>query len=391
MEIPDGWKVPSIGNVSEYVTSGSRGWAKYYSEQGCRFIRITNLRRDNIIPDYANLKFVELPNGSSEGQRTRLEEGDILISITADLGVIGFVDQPPTISSYINQHISLVRLDHRKVFPRFVAYFLASKKQENAIKRMNDAGAKAGLSLTTIRQIKLLTPPLPEQQKIATILSTWDAAIANQQKLIAACEAQKKALMQQLLTAKKRLKGFDGEWEEVKVSKCATIAKGKALSSKNLQEGNYPVIAGGKTSPYTHSEYTHENIITVSASGAYAGYVAKHPYKLWASDCSVIKNNSDSELEFIFQYLSLHQNKIYSLQSGGAQPHIYPKDLAALTINLPPLSEQTAIAAILSEADREIELEQQKLAILRQEKAALMQQLLTGKRRVKLNNKEIAA
>ncbi|MGU5767905.1 restriction endonuclease subunit S, partial [Aeromonas allosaccharophila] len=139
---------------------------------------------------------------------------------------------------------------------------------------------------------------------------------------------------------------------------------------------------------YNHRDYTHENVITVSASGAYAGYVAYHPYKLWASDCSVVMGKSNSNIGFIYQLMSHTQSKIYSLQSGGAQPHVYPKDLEVLRVSIPPIDEQQKIAAVLSTADQEISALQQKLDALKQEKKALMQQLLTGKRRVKV---EVAA
>lgn len=188
--------------------------------------------------------------------------------------------------------------------------------------------------------------------------------------------------MQQLLTDKKRLPGFTGEWKNVLLKNIALIKKGQALSSKDLIHGDYPVIAGGKTSPYTHKHFTHENVITVSASGAYAGYVSFHSYKIWASDCSVITSQSGNNISFIYFWLSSLQNKIFSLQSGGAQPHIYPRDLELLHVHCPPLPEQKAIAAVLTTADEEITTLESDLSRLRQEKKALMQQLLTGKRRV---------
>lgn len=108
--VPDGWQDVRLGDLTELVTSGSRGWAEYYNDVGDRFIRITNLRRDNIALDLTNLRHVKLPLSSSEGQRTQLKQGDILISITADLGLIGYIEEKPEIPSYINQHIALVRL-----------------------------------------------------------------------------------------------------------------------------------------------------------------------------------------------------------------------------------------------------------------------------------------
>lgn len=202
--------------------------------------------------------------------------------------------------------------------------------------------------------------------------------------------------MQQLLTGKKRLlnpetgKVFEGDWENTHLSNIASIKKGKALSAKNLVAGSYPVIAGGKSSPYSHVDFTHENVITVSASGAYAGYVSYHPYKIWASDCSVVTAKPANYLGFIFQWLQLNQIRIYSMQSGGAQPHIYPKDLEVMKLRVPKIKEQQKIASVLTAADKEIELLEAKLAHLKEEKKALMQQLLTGKRRVKVDTTEAA-
>ena len=188
--------------------------------------------------------------------------------------------------------------------------------------------------------------------------------------------------MQQVLTGKKRLPGFEGEWEDAHLKDIASISKGKALSSKDLEDGSFPVVAGGKTSPYTHKSYTHDHAITVSASGAYAGYVAYHEYKFWASDCSVVTAQKNSDTEFLFHVLTWNQKRIYSLQSGGAQPHVYPKDLYTLRVQVPTKPEQQAIADVITAAGREMDQLRLRLDLLQKEKKALMQQLLTGKRRV---------
>lgn len=287
------------------------------------------------------------------------------------------------------------RIDEQKADKVFIEQQLKS-----SIVRMYFRNCAAGSSGTMVKINKgilektpIATPPIPEQKKIAQILSTWDKAITATEQLLANSLQQKKSLMQQLLTGKKRLLDkngvrFSGEWKNGHLSDLGKISKGKALSSKDLVDGDYPVIAGGKSSPYNHRDFTHENVITVSASGAYAGYVSYHPYKLWASDCSVVIAKANSNTCFIYQLMSHMQSKIYSLQSGGAQPHVYPKDLEVLRVSIPPREEQQKIADVLSTADQEISTLQQKLDALKQEKRALMQQLLTGKRRVTLAGSE---
>ncbi|EEW9260655.1 TPA: restriction endonuclease subunit S [Escherichia coli] len=250
--------------------------------------------------------------------------------------------------------------------------------------------AQKNINLQVLKPLLILTPPYAEQKKIAQILLAWDKAISVTEKLLANSQQQKKALMQQLLTGKKRLldengERFSGEWRNSTLSMFCNIAKGKALSASDLEVGDFPVIAGGKSSPYSHSDYTHENVVTVSASGAYAGYISYHNYKIWASDCSVVSAKADNLIDYFYQLLLSLQDKIYSLQSGGAQPHIYPKDLNSIPLWVPCVKEQQKIATVLFAADAEISMLEKKLACLKDEKKALMQQLLTGKRRVKVD------
>ena len=241
------------------------------------------------------------------------------------------------------------------------------------------------LTAPQIANTPIPVPPIAEQRKIAEILGVWDEAIEKQSRLIEKLELRKRALMQRLLTGRTRLPGFTTPWQKVKLGEMAQIKKGKSLTSNNVKSGLYPVIAGGKDSPYSHNDYTDENVITVSASGAYAGYVSYHPQKIWASDCSVVKEvNTKSSILFLYNLLLYRQVYIYSLQIGGAQPHVFPKDIERVKLLCPPLSEQKAIAEVLTTADDEIATHRKKLDALRLQKRGLMQQLLTGKTRVKI-------
>lgn len=232
---------------------------------------------------------------------------------------------------------------------------------------------------------KICLPPMAEQKKIAEILEIWDEAIEKQNLLIEKLELRKRGLMQRLLTGKIRLHGFTEPWQKVKLGEIAQIKKGKSLTYQYVKCGIYPVIAGGKDSPYSHNEYTDENVVTISASGAYAGYISYYPHKIWASDCSVVKEmHTKSNIIFLYNLLLYNQLYIYSLQVGGAQPHVFPKDIERIKLLCPSLSEQKAIAEVLSTADKEIAIHSKTLDALRLQKRGLMQQLLTGKTRVKI-------
>lgn len=135
-------------------------------------------------------------------------------------------------------------------------------------------------------------------------------------------------------------------FKETKLSTIATIEKGQAITSKDIISGDYPVIAGGQSSPYNHNQYNYKgNVVTVSASGAYSGYVWYHDYPIFASDCSVIYSKDEKVYltKYIYEILHLRQQEIYLLQKGAGQPHVYTSDLAQMTIPIVPLEKQREI------------------------------------------------
>ncbi|WP_386077508.1 restriction endonuclease subunit S [Vreelandella sp. F11] len=201
--IPSEWNLSSLEELSSFITSGSRGWAQYYSASGAIFIRIGNLTRGHI-----NLRFVDTvyvnPPDSAEGKRTKVQSGDVLISITADLGVIGVVNKSMG-EAYVNQHISLVRLIEPEL-ARWVGHFLAFENTQKQFIANNDAGAKAGLNLTAIRKTLVALPPTDERVLIVDSLDSIDQAISMKRVKLLEIQDLKKALMQDLLTGKVRVK-----------------------------------------------------------------------------------------------------------------------------------------------------------------------------------------
>lgn len=263
----------------------------------------------------------------------------------------------------------------------------------NRIKLIAGEQAVPIINKSQFESIKLPKAPLPEQKAIARVLSTADAAIHTTEKLITQKELRKKWLMQQLLSEKRIVK--NEKWcksgvKRVKLGDVATIKKGKPITEKEIVPGIYPIIAGGKTSPYSHNQFTDENVITISASGAYAGYVAFHSNKIWASDCSVVDEiKGKSVIGYLYYQLIYHQEKIYKLQTGGAQPHVFPKDIFHFPLFIVhSLEEQTAIAQVLQAADKEITLLKAKAEKLREQKKGLMQVLLTGKIRLNYDSSD---
>jgi type I restriction enzyme, S subunit len=202
--IPKSWSISNIGKLTQFVTSGSRGWSQYYSSEGSLFIRIGNLTRDHINLKFADIQLVEPPSGG-EGARTKVKVGDILVSITADLGVIGVVNKSLG-EAYVNQHVCLVRLESvSDVNPRWVGHFLSGHAGQEQFAKKNDGGAKAGLNLPTIRSIVVPLPSPQEQNKVVRVLDRLDSEISIKQTKLAKHQSLKKSLMQDLLTGKVRV------------------------------------------------------------------------------------------------------------------------------------------------------------------------------------------
>ncbi|MCH8520135.1 MAG: N-6 DNA methylase [Nanoarchaeota archaeon] len=139
---------------------------------------------------------------------------------------------------------------------------------------------------------------------------------------------------------------YEGEYPLVELGEVAEVKRGSSITKKTIKEGNIPVIAGGRQPAYFHNESNREGeIITISGSGAYSGFVAYHKNPIFASDCFTIKSNDEYKIStlYIYNLLKVKQSEIYNLQSGGGQPHVYPKDLIPYKIPLPPLDVQQKI------------------------------------------------
>jgi type I restriction enzyme, S subunit len=158
------WQEISSERIFPYITSGSRGWAAYYSQDGALFLRVGNLDHETIELDLQNPQYVKPPSGS-EGKRTRIEIGDILISITADIGMVAFIREDIG-EAYINQHLCLAR-QTGEYSGAYLAYYLASPLGGfMQLKKMQRGVTKTGLTLRDIRSVTLLIPELDEQEEI---------------------------------------------------------------------------------------------------------------------------------------------------------------------------------------------------------------------------------
>jgi type I restriction enzyme S subunit len=394
-ELPSGWKMKKVGELSKtsaggtpstnrpefwggdikWMSSGDLNLRKVYDVAG----RITqeglNSSSTKLFPPYCILI------GLAGQGKTRGTVAMNMVELCANQSVAAIYP-----SEQINEH--------------YLFYNLESRYDELRQLSTGDGG-RGGLNLALINSLKIPIPPLPEQRAIANILSTWDNAIQTTKALISQKETEKKWLMQNLLTGKKRLKGFSGDWEEMHIREFA-----KEVSIKNKSDKQLTVLSCTKHNGLVPSlEYFGRKIFADDVSTykivplnhfAYAtnhieegsiGYQEKFDEALISPMYTVFKTNESVNDTFMFRLLKSHP-LIYQYQNrmegsidrrGGLRWDAF----SIIKIKLPSLEEQSAIARVLQTADKEIELLKTKLEQQKLQKKGLMQVLLTGKVRVK--------
>ena len=304
------------------------------------------------------------------------KKGDVLISAAGTIGRTVIYDGSP--AYFQDSNIIWIDNDQTKVSNDYIWHFYKIIKWS-----VSHGGIVARLYNANIKSIQVYFPNHSEQSAIATALSDVNELLSAQDKLIAKKRDIKQAAMQQLLTGKQRLPGFTGEWEVKLLGDVVEIRKGQLITEKDAVAGSVPVIAGGKKPAYYHNKSNRTGkTITVSASGASAGYVAFFHTAIFASDCSTINEGQTYSIEFIFFQLQLKQVVIYKAQTGGAQPHIHAVDLMPIEIGCPSLPEQNAIATVLSDMDADLAALEQQRDKTRDIKQGMMQELLTGRIRL---------
>jgi type I restriction enzyme, S subunit len=377
--IPEDWQIHSLAELAD-LTSSKRIFGDDYVSSGIPFYRgkeISQLVSGDALEDVCYItekRFADIK--SRFGAPVR---GDILITSVGTLGNIYRVDHD---SPFYFKDGNLIWLRSvRRIDSQFLCVQLRHAKDE--ILEGAIGSSQKALTIVVLKKLLLAVPPQNEQRGIAIALSDVDVLLTKIDQLIAKKRDLKQAAMQQLLTGQTRLPGFSGKWVVKRLGDVVEIRKGQLITEKTVVFGEIPVIAGGKKPAYFHNEPNRTGkTITVSASGASAGYVALFDRPIFASDCSTISEGRHYSIEFIFFQMQLRQDAIYRAQTGGAQPHIHAVDLAPIEIGCPEPEEQTAIATVLSDMDAELaalEVRRDKTRVLKQ---GMMRALLTGRIRL---------
>lgn len=404
--VPEGWGKYSGSAITSKITKGSSPkWQGFeYQDHGTLFVTSENVRDgylDVSTPKYLSVEF------NQKLKNSQLQHGDILINIVgASIGrscqfLLG------TQQANINQAVCLFRTNELALSD-YVKHFLQFPSTVRKLLGTQSESARPNLSLADMKDFIFVLPPLPEQKKIAQILSTWDKAITTTEQLLANSQQQKRALMQQLLTGKKRLLDengvrFEGEWRITTLSQIGKVVSGGTpdTNTKEYWDGDIQWLTPTDVTALK-SRFVRATARTISEAGVKnssamilpAGSLmvcTRATIGALAISCGPICTNQgfkniipskDFDVNFIYYLLVYNSKDLLRKASGSTFLELSKKDFEKIAFPCPLIEEQQKIAAVLSSADQEISTFQQKIDALKQEKKALMQQLLTGKRRV---------
>lgn len=225
---------------------------------------------------------------------------------------------------------------------RYLCY--AMNQKLGLLKTMSSGSTTKFLTLGMLHGLNIPLPTIEVQDNIVTILSAYDNLIENNQKQIKLLEEAAQRLYKEWFVDlrfpgyehTKIVDGVPEGWEDNCLAKIVEFKRGKTITKAQIESGTVPVVAGGLEPAYYHNiANTKAPVITVSASGANAGFTRMYYVDVFASDCSFVDRNACSVLSFVYCFLIKHKSELELLQKGSAQPHVYAKDINALHLYVP--------------------------------------------------------
>ena len=404
--IPEDWEVKKLGECSSISGDyGINAPAVKFSEDLPTYLRITDIDDDG---NYSKENKVSVKDDNSES--FILDDEDIVFARTgATVGKTYLHNKKENGDLVFAGFLIRFRTNFDILLPYYLKLYTNTDKYWNWVSVFSMRSGQPGINSKEYSNLKIPLPPLPEQKKIADCLSTWDSAIEKQSALINALTDRKKALMQQLLTGKKRLPGFEEKWKEVKLGDLGKTYNGLTGKTKeDFGEGKpfitYMNIFTNPKIDISNFEYvkmgTNENQNKAIYGDIFFTVSSETPDEVGMASVLLDKvndldlnsfcfgfrlNNFKSLLPEFSSYLfrnELFRKEVKKIEKGYKRFNLSKLELMKIEIKLPSLEEQTAIAEILATADRELQLQKEKLAQLQTQKKGLMQVLLTGKKRL---------
>ena len=340
------WTTLTLGEICDQVDGfiqtgpfGSQLHESDYSHEGIPVVMPKDIIQSRVVTD--SIARVA-PEHVERLSRHKLKPGDIVYGRRGDIGRQALIREPQA-GWLCGTGCLRLSLGSSIILPLFLHYYLCHTDVIGWIANQAVGATMPNLNTGILRSVSIRHPSLPSQRKIAAILSAYDDLIENNLRRIKILEEMAQNLYREWFV-KFRYPGHEQArfvesllgripegWEVKRLGCFVDIRKGKNITRETATKGIVPVVAGGISPAYYHNtSNTQPPVITISASGANAGYVNLYYERIWASDCSVIDQSATPYVYYFYLFFKHRHIEVTRLQRGAAQPHVYPKDLMAL-------------------------------------------------------------
>ena len=380
------WKKVKLGEISQTIQTGPFGSQLHqsdYSVIGIPVVMPKDIIAGNI--EEASIARVE-QHHIDRLSRHMISYGDILYARRGDVGKCAFTKQ--------NQEGWLcgtgclrVTINPDMANPKFVFFQLQKQETIGWITNHAIGSTMLNLNTTILSNAPVEIPSLRIQNRIVEILSRYDSLIENYQKQIKLLEEAAQRLYKEWFIDlrfpghenTKIVDGVPEGWTPSQLGQLAEFKRGKTITKKDVIDGNIPVVAGGLEPAYScNKSNTAERVITISGSGANAGFTRMYFEKVWASDCSFVDVSVTPFLHFVYCYLKDNKTTIDNMQKGAAQPHVYAKDINSLGLCIPIESILKSFEGKISKYFDSISSLQSQLRLLTEARNRLLPKLMSG-------------
>ena len=378
-------RTAKLKDITLTITDGKHGDCKNHDGSGYYFISCKDVYDETI--HYENARQITEDDFRDADRRTNLAAYDILITNSGTIGRMALVkDIPETRKTTFQKSVAIVRADTSQVVPNYLYYLLKSKVHDFI--NSSNGSAQKNLLLSTMRDFDVsFVDSFETQHRIATILSRYDSLIENYQKQIKLLEEAAQRLYKEWFVDLRFpghentniIDGVPEGWTPSLLGQLAEFKRGKTITKKDVIDGDIPVVAGGlEPAYYCNKSNTAERVITISGSGANAGFTRMYFEKVWASDCSFVDASVTPFLHFVYCYLKANKTTIDNMQKGAAQPHVYAKDINSLSICIPIESVLKSFEGTASKYFDTISSFQSQIHLLTEARDRLLPKLMGG-------------
>ena len=380
------WKTVTLGDISSNIQTGPFGSQLHqsdYSEEGTPVVMPKDLVNGHISEASIARVSEEHVNRLS---RHKIEAGDILYSRRGDVGRCAFATDVEQ-GWLCGTGCLRVTIDGNKAIPKFVFYQLQKAETVGWVEKHAVGATMLNLNTSILSSLPIEIPSIEEQQVIVNMLSTYDDLIDNNQKQIKLLEEAAQRLYKEWFVDL-RFPGYENTpitdgvpqgWRNGTLGEIAFFKRGKTITKDQTFEGLVPVVAGGLEPAYYHNQSnTVSPVITVSGSGANAGFTRMYYTDIWASDCSFVDIQNTDNIYFAYCVLKNKKSDIDALQKGAAQPHVYAKDINALEILVPDPTCLAEFESLVTPFFEKIKSLYQQIELSKEARDRLLPKLMSG-------------